>query len=204
VKIKIKTKEEFKRDGSWDEENNAPFYWNFQGEMDYLFGKTFEVEDKLLDKPRIYIDGWALRRGDYIVIGEKMTVEESSEYPIYKKKKDIGYIVKFAGLQDGEIAYPAYSSYKTGQKSSDWIPHTNTDVWEDVYYDRELDLWDKQLVWCWNNYDKCAREVRFFYAKNKGTYWTTGEKNCIQFDNYEAYEGEWPKWAKEAYRALED
>ena len=44
MKVRIKTKREFKEDGLWDEEYNCPELWNYQGEMDYLFGKTVEVE----------------------------------------------------------------------------------------------------------------------------------------------------------------
>jgi hypothetical protein len=43
VKIRIKTKEEFKRDNLWDYDNNCPNMWNRQGKMDYLFGATIEV-----------------------------------------------------------------------------------------------------------------------------------------------------------------
>jgi len=44
MKVRIKTEEEFKDEGLWDKEYNYPLYWNYQGEMDYLFGKTVEVE----------------------------------------------------------------------------------------------------------------------------------------------------------------
>jgi hypothetical protein len=44
MKVKIKTKKQFKEDGLWDKELNHPPLWNHQGKMDYLFGQTVEVE----------------------------------------------------------------------------------------------------------------------------------------------------------------
>jgi hypothetical protein len=74
---------------------------------------------------------------------------------------------------------------------------------EDVAYDERRPL-DKQLVWCWDNTDKCQRVLRFYDAKNRRAYSYNGERSGVAWDNYKPYEGEYPDWVKEAYKILED
>ena len=38
TKYRFKTKEEFIRDGLWDEKDNCPYYWNSDGEMNEYLG----------------------------------------------------------------------------------------------------------------------------------------------------------------------
>jgi hypothetical protein len=219
MKIRVKTKEEFKKDGLWDEGYNVPFRWNFQGKMDYLLGKTLEIEDDWLDSPRLQIGEWVLRKDDYIILEEnKMTVEEkikklkkelaelevecNTKYPIYKRSKEYGHIVKFFGLQKGEVVYSGGSYQRLGCKLDSWKPHTDTYYWEDVAYDKERDLFDKQLVWCWDDTGFYQRILRFYDAKNECSYDSSGYRDGAEWDNYESYKGEYPKWALEAYKTL--
>jgi hypothetical protein len=44
MKILIKTKKQFKDDGLWNNEYDCPIRWNHQGKMNYLLGKTVEIE----------------------------------------------------------------------------------------------------------------------------------------------------------------
>ena len=63
---------------------------------------------------------------------------------------------------------------------------------------------EKELVWAWDTsyYTKLAG---FYDAKNKCLFKAVyGERKGPQFSNYAPYEGEWPEWAKEAYKKLED
>ena len=80
--------------------------------------------------------------------------------------------------------------------------------WVSILY-KEINLpWkpkDKELVWCWNAsipYGKC---LRFYDAKNNCTFDTlNGSRDCSEFYYYAPYKGEWPDWAKEAQKKLED
>jgi hypothetical protein len=126
------------------------------------------------------------------------------EYPIFKRSKENGYIVKFTGLKKGSVIYIGDSDFCINHLSFDWIPHTNTDIWEDIAYDEKRKLFDKQLVWCWDEHTKCARQLKFYDAKNKCVFDSKGYRTSIIYDHYKPWEGEYPDWAKEAYKILED
>ena len=57
------------------------------------------------------------------------------KYPIYKKSKINGCVVKFTGLQKGVVIkdFPN-SCYSVGYKSLVWVEHTNSMIWEDCDY----------------------------------------------------------------------
>lgn len=64
---------------------------------------------------------------------------------------------------------------------------------------------DKALVWCWNNKSLYGRQLRFYNAKNQTIYNPYDyTRDSIPYDNYELYVGEYPDWAKEAQKELED
>jgi hypothetical protein len=64
---------------------------------------------------------------------------------------------------------------------------------------------DKELVWCWNGSYEFFRYVKFYDAKNASTFdGETGERYSSKWDNYAPFEGEWPQWAKDAYKRLKD
>jgi hypothetical protein len=128
---------------------------------------------------------------------------KAEQYPIYKRNKEDHFIVKFIDLQEGEVV-DIFDSLRVEHRTSEWRPHTITKIWEDVPYDRERGFFDRQLILAWNNSNICKRELRFYDAINKNTFLATGERDGLRFDNYEAYKGEYPDWAKEAYGKLED
>ena len=79
--------------------------------------------------------------------------------------------------------------------------------WSDIgeFHDDLIEvpeLQDKQLVWCWD--DTYVRELRFYDAKNKCPYRVDGQRDGLLFNNYEPYKGDWPEWAIEAQKTLED
>ena len=55
--------------------------------------------------------------------------EQEVTYPIYKKSKSSGMVVKFTGLEDGVVVEAGDGVYKEGYKSI-WKPHTDTSIWE--------------------------------------------------------------------------
>ena len=64
---------------------------------------------------------------------------------------------------------------------------------------------DKALVWCWDDDDKFGRCLRFYDAK-KGRAFSgiDGDRKGFIYDNFELYKGEYPEWAKEIQKKLED
>lgn len=62
---------------------------------------------------------------------------------------------------------------------------------------------DKELVWCWNNYE--MRILRFYDKKNKCTFNSNGNRNGLAYDHYAPFV-EYPmsKHFKEALPKLED
>ena len=64
---------------------------------------------------------------------------------------------------------------------------------------------DKELVWTWDNDYEYCRELKFYDVKHDSTFTTIEGKRLGQsFDNYAPYEGEYPDWAEEAQKKLED
>ena len=64
---------------------------------------------------------------------------------------------------------------------------------------------DKELVWAWDKYSILGRAARFYDAKNNCVFFADdGRRNGTPFQHYAPYEGEWPEWAKEAVKSLED
>jgi len=57
------------------------------------------------------------------------------KYPIYKKSRVDGCVVRFIGLQKGIVVkvLPG-SEYSVGYKTSLWVEHTNSMIWEDYNY----------------------------------------------------------------------
>lgn len=69
----------------------------------------------------------------------------------------------------------------------------------------EVKLKDKQLVWAWDNVNFAGRNIRFYDAKYNCAFCIAeGYRNGYHYDNYEPYEGEYPEWAKEAVKLLQD
>lgn len=52
------------------------------------------------------------------------------EYPIYKKSKDSGIVVKFTAPGEGEIVVED-GRWKVGDIHTGWVHHTDTRIWED-------------------------------------------------------------------------
>jgi hypothetical protein len=135
----------------------------------------------------------------------KLKSECVMKYPVYKRVIDNSTTVEFTGLTEGRLLEAGEDcDIDVGESLTTWVPHTNKKVWEDVIYDKERGLFDKQLVWCWGNETIFARAVRFYDAINKCVFGYDGERNGNVYDNYEPYAEKCPEWVKEAYDKLED
>ena len=97
--------------------------------------------------------------------------EEEFKYPIYKRCRARGYIVEFTSKKEGviikdtEISRSVYRNI--GHKSNGWIPHTDTETWEDydyvepIYYYR----WEKLSS---NNKIRVSDLISDKYAEKNG------------------------------------
>jgi len=84
------------------------------------------------------------------------------------------------------------------------FPHTAPDTWQQLAVCPKTGFFDGQLVWAWDGYYKYSRTLRFYDSKNSTTFNETHGGRCgASVDNYEAYEGEYPEWALEAFNKLD-
>ena len=81
-KYRFKTREEFIRDGLWDEKDNCPYYWNSDGEMNEYLGK--DVPDKCIvycDKNEEFkYDGWLFQNTDYVLKEQQEYFDDLSKH----------------------------------------------------------------------------------------------------------------------------
>ena len=133
---------------------------------------------------------------------KQSTEKEEITYPVYCKFKDSSLVVKFTGLQSGEVVVNSIC-YTIGDKSTTWRSHIDSDVWQQLDVCEETGFFDGQLVWCWDNHDTHDRNLKFYDAKNERVYQFNGNRNGIFFHNYKPFEGNYPDWALEAFQTLE-
>ena len=132
----------------------------------------------------------------------QVTEKEKIKYPIYCKLKDSSLVVKFTGLQSGEVVVNS-KHYNIGDKSTTFRSHTDSDVWQQLNVCEKTGFFDGQLVWCWDDTDTHIRYLKFYDDKNKCTYISSGKHNGYNYKNYEPFEGNYPDWALEAFQTLE-
>ena len=130
------------------------------------------------------------------------TEKEEITYPIYCKLKDSSLVIKFTGLQTGEVVVNDYP-HNVRKNRNDWIKHTDTNQWQQLDICKKTGFFDGQLVWCWDNDDTHTRILKFYDAKRKCTYQFDGTEDGHDYDNYEPFEGNYPDWALEAFQTLE-
>ena len=142
-----------------------------------------------------------LELGKEIEALKKQSKEEEFTYPIYCKLKDSSLVIKFTGLQTGEVVVNNRHE-QVGKKFNKWIEHTDTEYWEKLDICEKTGFFNGQLVWCWDNNDTHFRRLRFYDAKNKCTYSYLGGRGGSNYDNYTPFEGNYPDWALEAFKTL--
>ena len=63
---------------------------------------------------------------------------------------------------------------------------------------------DKELVLASNDDTICMKSLVFYDAKNDCAFSGKGCRDGAEYDHYAPFEGEYPEWAKEALKRLED
>ena len=130
------------------------------------------------------------------------TEKKEIKYPIYCKSINSSLVVKFTGLESGELVVNS-NHFKIEEASNTWRAHTDIKTWQQLDVCKETGFFDGQLVWCWEDDDTHSRLLRFYEAKHKGTYQFDGTRCGTRFNNYEPFEGNYPDWALEAFQTLE-
>ena len=122
-KYRFKTKEEFIRDGLWDDEYDTPEEWSPGREMNEYLGR--EIPEFYLEECEaggtFRLDGWAFCSNDYVEINDSgfeyfgdtlMEVSENNEswFPRVVFGKKGGYYLAWCHAETLEEAKNAYSS----------------------------------------------------------------------------------------------
>ena len=129
-------------------------------------------------------------------------LKDNTEYPIFKRRRSSGVVFKFTGLKETTAVMDSSSNFKIGDLLIDSVPHTS-DIWEDVAYDKERDLFDGQPVECWEDGDSHSRKIRFYDAINTCAFTYDGVRGGYPFKNYEAVKPEhYTEWMLEAFKTL--
>ena len=138
---------------------------------------------------------FGIRDGDYD--------EPEFKYPIFKKSKITGLVVRFTGLKEGDVVI-SDTKWLAGEHHDNFTPHTDTDVWKDVPYDKEKKLYHGQPVYVWDNSNTHQKSIAFYDALNICTFNPDGKCDGEMWDNYVAIPTEHiPAWMYEAYETLE-
>ena len=130
------------------------------------------------------------------------TEKKEIKYPIYCKHINASLVIKFTGLELGEVIVNSKNRSK-GETSSTWSSHTDNNVWQQLDVCEKTGFFDGQLIWCWDNDETHSRHLRFYDVRNKCAFYDDGKRNGYSYKNYEPFEGNYPDWALEAFQTLE-
>jgi len=109
--------------------------------------------------------------------------------------------------------FPIHGAVKQDEERSiieKWTRAGESGIVNEIPYNfsithQEWEPEDKELVWAWSDCKRFERCLRFYDAKNNCTFnGAAGNRDGFIFQHYAPYEDEWPNWAKEAYKMLED
>jgi len=173
-----------------------------------------ELRKLQIDKPGTKFEYWSERSKKWKKIQPinwniniDYRIKIKYKYPIFKvgnKGTDGEYIVKFTSITNGEIVFAMPNNYYTvGEKLTNWVKHTD-ESWQDVLYDEEKGLYDKQPVLCYDNLDLTTRVLNFYDTKNKTTFSSDGTRNGCGYDNYIPYSHPDDDFIIEMYKNLEE
>ena len=132
--------------------------------------------------------------------------ESEFEYPLFMKHKVNGQIIMFTSINEGCVVWKRDQEFSStiGYVSDGWIPHTNTDTWQPVPYDKERGIWHGQPVEVWDSMCTHERRIRFYNAITLSPFSIHGRSLLYTWDNIEAIPPEhYEPWMFEAYKTLE-
>jgi hypothetical protein len=132
---------------------------------------------------------------------DEPTKEEEFVYPLCVGYHDDSLIALYYGLNRGKILFDCSGSWIVGSDFNNWIDHTDTEIWKQIPYNKERELYHKQRVYCWNTGDTHAVDCRFYDAINDNTWYFYGKPDGHKYDNYSAT---MPEHMLTAHKTLKD
>ena len=170
-------------------------------------GKKIEIYDngkyKSIENPLEY--------AKYNNLCTKFRIKPDIEYPIYAKHKDYDVWAKFTSEKKYKVIGGIFPRFHLEANMlfigcEDTTEHPITDsrnAWEII--PNPYELHDKDPIWCWDDIDTTARELRFWDAKNNAAYSYDGVRDSIKFSNYDkVLPWDMQDWMVEAQKELED
>lgn len=112
-------------------------------------------------------------------------IKPEIEFPVYAKRKDENYYVKFDNYTVGTtigVDCIKSSPYHIGYKSDTWPKVTNERQWEIISDPYELR--DKDPVLCWDDNYITIKHIRFYDKKNRRTFNEVGRRKGFAFEHY--------------------
>ena len=195
-KYRFKTREEFERDGHWNDEYQCPIDWNESGDMNHYLGEDVpEHYNEKCDKNwDIGMDGWSFEPNNYILKEENYTgrlIKALIHNPNCTGVK-LGETIKIIGKKPSGF----YELDKTSQgcKSMGIQCPLNTSEWELVEQPKD----NSKVV---SGYVKCVQAL--MSAKVGIVYPVVDEKHCLceQGNTYEWDSQEFINSTKQEYDA---
>ena len=129
-------------------------------------------------------------------------------YPICKRDIEAGLIVLFDKPYSGKFLWTkGYENTNVGEEFSTSISCHDANYWQgwqDWPYDHERKLFHGQPVWCWDDRDTHAIELRFYDAVEKVAFCSNGTRFGRRWDNIEpADPSDYKDWMFEAFDKLD-
>ena len=132
-----------------------------------------------------------------IEVGKKYYMENGGEVRIYAT--DAGGVFRIHG---------AYKTMKGNWRQIMWdgqgVVCGYVEIKERNITHEEWTPSDKELVWCWDDDFTTGRILGFYDAVNQCIFTMVGKRDGDEYVRYAPFEGEYPEWAKEAYKKLQD
>lgn len=145
----------------------------------------------------------------YHELGKEIERLKNSEvqYPIYCRSLITNVIVKFSGINEGTVIKSGTShdipEQTFGFVYDGWTDHTDKYVWQQLKLCPKTGFYDGQLVWCWDRHSTHERVLRFYDVKNRRVFCGQGKRGGWDWNNYEAFKGDYPYWAHKAFETLD-
>lgn len=141
-KYRFKTKEEFIRDGLWDDEYNVPNGWDIGGNMNELLGQDISVDNNDLcnDNKVIYEHGRWFSHCDYVL---KEEGEKWSEWFPTKETNANGF--EYFGdtlMEVSDTGIRWFPRVVFGKKGDVYLAWTDTETLEDAKNEYNSSWWN--------------------------------------------------------------
>lgn len=116
---------------------------------------------------------------------EHWRIKPEIKFPVYRRSKITGIILKFVDRQIGDVVMSDGKHYEIGERRTTLMPFDDAENWEEVktFEHEGVIYYDTQPVWSWDG-DNPARYLKFIDAVNKTVFNLCGERCGATYDHY--------------------